>query len=89
MPLPSAPTNRLNNEVNRASDRKADNELLFKGVLCALIGLCVLIAPYFLRSPELVNTIAQAAPAGWFALALGLAFIGLFARRRWTAPTKG
>ena len=28
---------------------------------------------------DLANTIAQAAPAGWFALALGLAFIGLFA----------
>ena len=89
MPLPSAPTNRLNNEVNRASDRKADNELLFKGVLCALIGLCVLIAPRFLNTPGLANATAELAPAGWFALALGLAFIGLFARRRWMAPTKG
>ena len=89
MPLPSAPKNRLNNAVNRATDRKADNELLFKGILCAVIGLAVLLAPYFLHSAELGNTIAQAAAAGWFALVLGLAFIGLFVRRRWIAPTKG
>ncbi|MEO8546101.1 MAG: hypothetical protein ABJA49_14290 [Betaproteobacteria bacterium] len=89
MPLPSAPKNRLNNAVNRATDRKADNELLFKGVLCALIGLCVLLAPYFLHASDLGNTIAQAAAVGWFALLLGCAFIGLYARRRWSAPSKG
>jgi len=89
MPLPSAPKNRLNNAVNRATDRKADNELLFKGILCALIGICVLLAPYFLHSAEIGSTIAQASAAGWFALVLGCAFIGLFARRRWKAPTRG
>jgi hypothetical protein len=89
MPLPSAPKNRLNNAVNRASDRKADNELLVKGILCLLVGLSVLLAPYFLHSAEMANTIAQASVAGWFALALGCAFVGLYARRRWTAPTKG
>lgn len=88
MPLPPAPTNRLNNAVNRAADRKADNELLIKGGLCALIGVCVLLAPYFLKSHALRDTIAQAAAAGWFALLLGCAFIVLFARRRWTAPRK-
>lgn len=88
MPLPSAPKNRLNNAVNRATDRKADNELLFKGILCALIGLGVLLAPYFLHSVALGSTIAQASVVGWFALVLGCVFIGLFVRRRWAAPSK-
>lgn len=86
MPLPPAPTHRPNNAVNRAAGRKADNELLIKGGLCALIGVCVLLSPYFLKSPALRDTIAQASAAGWFALVLGCAFIALFARRRWTAP---
>lgn len=89
MPLPPAPTHRLDNALNRATDRKANNDLLLKGILCALIGLAVLLAPYFLRSPELADTIGQAAAAGWFALALGCAFIGLFARRRWVARRQG
>ena len=88
MPLPPTPTNRPNNAVNRAADHKAENELLIKGGLCALIGVCVLLSPYFLKSPALRDTIAQAAAAGWFALALGCAFIGLYARRRWFTPRK-
>ncbi len=86
MPLPPAPTNPPLNAVNRAAERKADNELLIKGGLCTLIGVCVLLSPYFLNSPALRDTIAQAAAAGWFALVLGCAFIALFARRRWNAP---
>jgi hypothetical protein len=75
---------------NRQTDRnrKADNELLIKGGLCTLIGVCVLLSPYFLQSPALRDTIAQASAAGWFALALGLAFIALFAHRRWSAGRK-
>lgn len=42
----SAPTDNPRN----AAARKADKELLFKGVTCALIGLVILLAPYVARS---------------------------------------
>lgn len=86
MPLPSPPQNRPISASNRDADRKADNELLLKGGLCTLIGASVLLAPYFLKSPAMRDTIAQASAAGWFALVLGGAFIALFARRRWKTP---
>ena len=53
-----------------------------KGILCILIGLGVLVSPYFIKSPGTQNIVAQSAVVGWFALALGLAFVGLYARRR-------
>ncbi|MFI5444951.1 hypothetical protein [Polaromonas sp. UC242_47] len=74
MPLPSPPTRRHSN--------KANNELLFKGVLCALIGLAVLIGPYFISSPGMQGIVASASLVGWFALVLGAAFIGVYLRRR-------
>lgn len=88
MPLPPAPTHRPDNAVNRAAATKANNELLIKGGLCTLIGACVLLSPYFLKSAALRDTIAQAAAAGWFALALGLAFIVLYGRRRWATSRR-
>lgn len=71
---------------NRAS-QKANNELLFKGILCSLIGLGVLISPYFITSPGMQGIVAQSSLVGWFALVLGVAFIGLYARRR-MSPSK-
>ena len=79
MPLPAAPKNQPNNSQNRS---KANNELLFKGVLCILIGLGVLLSPYFITSPGMQGIVAQSALVGWFALVLGAAFAGLYARRR-------
>ncbi|WP_287880427.1 hypothetical protein [Acidovorax sp.] len=61
---------------------KADKELLFKGVTCALIGLVVLIAPYVARSPGVQDIMAQSALVGWFALVLGGAFLVRYAMRR-------
>ncbi|EER58087.1 hypothetical protein AcdelDRAFT_4343, partial [Acidovorax delafieldii 2AN] len=40
---------------------KADKELLFKGVTCALIGLVVLVAPYVARSPSVQDMMARSA----------------------------
>ena len=57
-----------------ARQRKADQELLFKGVTCALIGLIVLLAPYLARSGSVREMMHQAAVVGWFALVLGVAF---------------
>jgi len=88
MPLPPPPTQRPNNPVTRKADKKADNELLFKGVLCALIGFAVLATPYFIQSPGVQDIVAKASLVGWFALVLGCAFIGVVVRRRLAASGK-
>ena len=74
--MPS-PANRPASPAN-----KADKELLFKGVTCALIGLVVLIAPYVARSPSVQDIMAQSALVGWFALVLGGGFMVRYAMRR-------
>ena len=79
--MPS-PANRPASPAN-----KADKELLFKGVTCALIGLVVLIAPYVARSPSVQDIMAQSALVGWFALVLGGGFMMRYAMRR-AAATK-
>ena len=79
MPLPSAPKNQPNNSQNRG---KTSNELLFKGILCMLIGLGVLLSPYFITSPGMQNIVAKSSLVGWFALVLGIAFAGVYGRRR-------
>ena len=78
MPLTPAPAQKPANKLNV----KANNELAIKGILCILIGLGVVVMPYFIKSPGMQNIVAQSAVVGWFALALGLAFVGLYARRR-------
>ena len=71
-PIMSAPT---------TPSRKLDNDVLFKGVICALIGAIILLAPYFSRSPDVQDLMRQAYIVGWFALALGIAFLVQFAVR--------
>jgi uncharacterized membrane protein HdeD (DUF308 family) len=80
MPLPDAPTQKPQNKVNT----KANNELAIKGILCIMIGLGVVVSPYFITSPGMQSIVASSAAVGWFALVLGLAFVGLYARRRMT-----
>jgi hypothetical protein len=81
MPLPSAPTRTPNNKASRLN---ANNELALKGILCTLIGLGVLVSPYFITSPGMQGIVAKSQLVGWFALVLGVAFLGLYARRRLT-----
>ena len=69
MPAPTTPS------------RKLDNDVLFKGVICALIGAIILLAPYFSRSSDVQDLMRQAYIVGWFALALGIAFLVQFAVR--------
>lgn len=65
-----------------ASKKKLpDEDLLWKGVLLAVIGLVVLIAPYRLQSPQLRDIIANSAGLGWLALALGAGCLVLWGWR--------
>ena len=67
---------------------KADTELLFKGILCALIGLGVLISPMFMAPSSFSTTVANASLIGWFSLVLGCALAALYARRRLAATRR-
>ena len=67
------------------SAKKADAELLFKSILCALIGLAVLLAPSFMAASGFRATVASASLVGWFALVLGCAFGVLYGVRRMAA----
>jgi hypothetical protein len=88
MPLPEAPTRRPNNPGTRRASSKANSDLLIKGLLCAFIGLGVLLAPAFITSPGMQGIVARSSLAGWFALVLGCAFIGVHVWRRATAQVK-
>ena len=78
MPLPQAPTQKPVTKINI----KANNELAIKGISCIMIGLGVVLSPYCITSPGMQGIVANSAAVGWFALALGLAFVGLYVRRR-------
>ncbi len=92
MPLPKpptqAPTQKPQSKTNTKANTKANNELAIKGILCILIGLGVVISPYFITSPGMQSIVAKSAAVGWFALVLGLAFAGLYARRRMAGRPK-
>ena len=92
MPLPEpptqAPTQKPQSKTNTNANTKANNELAIKGILCILIGLGVVISPYFITSPGMQGIVAKSAAVGWFALVLGLAFAGLYARRRMSSRPK-
>ncbi|WP_249729180.1 hypothetical protein [Acidovorax sp. CCYZU-2555] len=66
------------------AQHQANNDLLIKGVTCAIIGLVVLVAPFFMQASDLSNLFRQGYIVGWFALALGAAFViqGLVRRRK-------
>ena len=71
------PTNKT-----AAQARKAEQDLLFKGIVIALIGVVVLLGPYFSRSPAVQELLSGAALVGWFALVLGVALLGQYFLRR-------
>jgi hypothetical protein len=73
---------RQNTPLSPPQPSKADKELLFKGVTCALIGLVILLAPYVARSGSVRDLMGQVAAVGWFALVLGAAFIVQYTVRR-------
>ena len=88
MPLPNVPTRRPNNPASRQSDNKANRELLLKAFLLILIGLGVLLSPYFISSPGMQGIVANASAVGWFALVLGGGFVAVYVKRCFAAPSK-
>lgn len=81
---------RLHNPGLRAASampatppRKQNAEMLFKGVVCALIGAVILLGPYVARSPSVQELMRQAALVGWFSFVLGVAFIVRALWQRW------
>lgn len=77
MPLPSTPQKPADNKP-----RKAQNEVLIKGMTIALIGIIILVAPIFKPESGIGQLFAQSYLVGWFALVLGAAFIVQFLLRR-------
>ena len=90
MPSPQTPDNKpyrgKPGSQTRPAPTKENNDLLIKGILCTLIGLGVLVSPYFITSPGMQGIVAQSVLVGWFALVLGLAFCGLYLRKRLAKP---
>ena len=78
MPLPQAPTQKPARKLNT----QANNELAIKGILCVLIGLGVVVSPYFITSPGMQNIVAKSTLVGWFALVLGIGFAIVWARKK-------
>jgi hypothetical protein len=58
------------------------DQMLMRGVIVALIGAVVLIGPHVLRSESWRELLGSAQLVGWFALALGVAMIGVDLLRR-------
>lgn len=83
---PDAPAG-LPPDAATAKAAKANKELLQKGLMLACIGLAVLAGPYFMAPGGMRGMVASSSLVGWFGLALGVAFMLLYARRRWQAPT--
>lgn len=53
-------------------------DLAWKGALIGGIGLIILLGPQFMAASPMRDMLAQSAIVGWFALVLGLAFLGQF-----------
>lgn len=61
--------------------QKPDQDLLFKGIVIALIGVAILLGPYVARSPSVQELLASGRVVGWFALVLGAALLGRYGLR--------
>jgi len=64
------------------STPKPAQDQLFKGVVITLIGVIILLGPYFARSAAVQELLASGRVVGWFALVLGVALLGQYFLRR-------
>ena len=61
---------------------KARKDLLFKGLFLVLLGAFVLLSPGFIQAPGFAAAVGGSSVVGWFALVLGIAFLGQWTLRR-------
>lgn len=61
---------------------KARKDLLIKGLFLVLLGLFVLVSPAFIKAPGFAAAVGGSSVVGWFALVLGIAFLGQWVLRR-------
>ena len=54
---------------------KPSNLFFWRGAICAILGLFIVLGPRVMKSPFWVDMLAQSQPVGWFALALGALFV--------------
>ena len=67
---------------SKPSANPLNNDMLVRGVILALIGLVLIIAPHFMSASDTRDLFVHARIPAWFALVLGAAFIGQYTLRR-------
>lgn len=63
-----------------------NHNFLFRGIACIVIGCAVLLAPQFLQTPGLRETIGNSSLVGWFAIVLGAALVAMHLVRKNRRP---
>ncbi|MBQ0130854.1 MAG: hypothetical protein KBT18_01390 [Comamonas sp.] len=60
-----------------------NNDMLVRGVILAMVGLILIVGPHFMSASPTRDMFVHAQIPAWFALVLGLAFMGQYAARRY------
>lgn len=72
----------MSSQRSKPSAHPLNNDMLVRGVILALIGLILIIAPHFMSATPTRELFEHARIPAWFSLVLGAAFIGQYALRR-------
>ena len=72
----------MSSQRSKPSVPPLNNDMLVRGVILALIGLILIIAPHFMGSSPTRDLFTHAQIPAWFSLVLGLAFMGQYAKQR-------
>ena len=71
----------MSSQRSPSSRKILNNDMLVRGVILTMIGLILIIAPHFMSPSDTRDLFRHAQVPAWFALVLGLAFIGQYARK--------
>ena len=52
-----------------------DEPLYWRGAICCMIGLFIVLGPHVMRSRMWIDLLGQSQAVGWFALVLGVLFL--------------
>ena len=72
----------MTSQRSKPSAHPLNNDMLVRGVILALIGLVLIIAPHFMSASDTRELFMHARIPAWFALVLGAAFVGQYVLRR-------